>query len=102
VVADRDDTVLFEHIDGFFDAGDSGGINDDVAFPVVADGAHQQLELDILAFALAYDITQVGTVKARDVLVRIAQLELLQNVVTDAAGGAGGEGSDGAVGKICA
>src|ERR1700686_4628004 len=40
-----------------------------------------------------------GPAKAGNVLVRIAQAELLDNVVANALGGAGGERRDGVVGK---
>ena len=55
-----------------------------------------------LLVALVHDVAQVGAVEAGDVLVRVAKLELLQDVVAHAARGAGGEGGDGLVGKMLA
>ena len=52
--------------------------------------------------ALPHDVAQVRTMKAGDVLVRIAKLELLDDVVAYALGGAGGKGGDGNLGKIFA
>ena len=38
--------------------------------------------------------------EAGDVFVRIAKLELLEDIVAHAPGGAGGEGGDGLIGKV--
>ena len=55
-----------------------------------------------LLVALMRHVTQVGAMEAGDVFVRLAELELLQDVVPHAAGGAGGEGGDGLIRKMLA
>ena len=50
--------------------------------------------------ALMHHVAQIRAVEARDVLMRVAQLELLENVVPHAARRARGEGGDRLVRKI--
>ena len=84
--------------DGVSHAGDCWGVYDDASVRDLRDGAEQQLVLRSCV-TLANNVTQVGTAKAGDVSVRIAQAELLDDVVANALGGAGGEGGDGTIGE---
>ena len=52
--------------------------------------------------ALLYHVAKVGAVKAGDVFVRIAQPELIENVVPHALRRTGGEGGDGNIGEVLA
>src|SRR5882672_11180839 len=47
-----------------------------------------------------HQISQVGPMKAGDVLMRLAKLKLLQNVMTHPLGGAGGKSCDRTIGKM--
>ena len=60
---------------------------------------HQQILLR-LRVALLHDVAQIRPVKAGDVLVRIAQLQLVNDVVAHPPRGAGGERRDRALGKM--
>ena len=98
VIADGGDAVFLEEIDGVTHAGDSGSVDDDAAVRDLFDGSEEEF---ILRFgvALANNVPQIGAAKAGDVLVRIAQAELIDDVVADPLGGAGSESGDWAVGK---
>ena len=98
VVADGGDAVFFEEVDGFADAGDGGGVDDDAAVGNLPHGAKEEFILRA-GVGLADDVAQIGAAKAGDVLVRIAKAELVDDVAANAFGGAGGEGGDGEIGK---
>ncbi len=98
VIADGGDAVFLEEIDGVSHACDRGGINDDASVRNLPNGAKEQFIL-CSGVRLADDVTQIGAAKAGDVLIRIAEAELLDDVVADALRGAGREGSNRAVGK---
>ena len=68
---------------------------------MLAERRNQQARLH-LGVALPHQISQVRPVKAGNVLIRLAQAQLLQNVVADAARGAGRERGDGLIRKIFA
>ena len=99
MIGDRGNSVLRQKLHGFLDARDRGRIDDHVAARVVPQRAHQQLLL-FAAFALLHDVAQIRAMKAGDVLVRIAQAQLLDDVVPHAAGGAGGERRERPVGEM--
>ena len=67
---------------------------------MVAHGIHQQLRL-FPRLAFADQVVQVGAVKAGNVFVGVAQLELRQNVVPHGAGSARRKCCDRVVGKLC-
>src|SRR4029077_6140491 len=98
VITNGGDAVFLEEIDSVTHARDRGSVDDHASVRDLRDGAQQQFILRS-GVTLANDVSQIGAAKAGDVLVGIAQAELLDNVVADALGGAGGEGGDGAVGK---
>jgi len=52
------------------------------------------------AFALLHQIAEIPPVKTGDALMGIAQLQLVQNVMTNPLGSAGGERCDGMIGKV--
>ena len=98
VIANGGDAVFFEEIDGFADAVDGGGVDDDAAVGDLADGAKEEFVLRA-SVGLADDVAEIGAAEAGDVFVGIAQAELLDDVAAHAFCGAGSEGGDGAVGK---
>ena len=99
VIADGGNLLLFEKVHRLFNFGDGRRVNNDAAVLVVAQGAQQQARL-LAPCALLHQIAQVRPVKAGNVLVRIAQLQLMKNVVTHSPGGAGGKGRDGTIRKV--
>ena len=101
MVADGGDALVLEKIDGLFHAIDGGRINNDVAVGIIAQNFKEKRKL-LDAVALADQITQVRTMKAGNVFIRLAEMELGENVSPDVFGCAGGEGGDGAVGKALA
>ena len=78
---------------------DRGRVDDYASGGVGSQGAHEQSGLRARV-ALFDHVTQIGAMKAGDVLIGIAQAELLDDVVADVARGAGGEGGDGAIGEM--
>ena len=99
MIADGGNLVLLEKVHSLFHLGDSRRVNDDAAVLVVTQGAQQQAGL-LAACAFLHQIAQVRPVKAGNVFVRIAQLQLVKNVVTHPPGGAGGKSGDGTIGKM--
>src|SRR5690242_13629212 len=96
VIADGGDAVFLEKVYGVSHTGDGGRVDDDAAVGDLLDGAQQQFILRA-SIGLANDVAQIGAAKAGDVLERLAEPELLDDVVADALGGAGGEGGNRAV-----
>ena len=99
VICDGGNSLLLEEIHCLFDPGDRGGVDDDVAVRVLPQRPHQQAGLHA-PIAFLHDIPQVAPIEAGDVLVRIAQPELIDNIVTHPPGGACGKSCDGAVRKM--
>ena len=87
------DTALFQEIYRLLHARDGRLVDDYVAFVV---SAHQRLQQaqHFSALALFGHVTQIGAVEAGNVFVRVTQLKLVEDVVTDPLGGAGGESGD--------
>src|SRR5713101_3652166 len=98
VITDGGDAVFFEEIDGFSHASDGGRVDDDAAVRDLPYGAKEEFVLRA-GVGLADDVAEVRAPKTGDVLVRIAQTELLDDVAANVFGGAGGEGGDGAIRK---
>src|SRR5580692_9872535 len=71
VVSDGGYPPLLQEINRFFDASDGGRIYDDGAVGVAADGVHQQRWL-LSIFTLARHVSQIGSMKAGNILCRIA------------------------------
>src|ERR1700686_4466284 len=80
VISDRWNPAVLQKCDGFLHSGNRRRINNDVASRIVLYRAQQQSTL-ILRVALLHVITQIVTLEAGDVLVRITQLQLLDNIV---------------------
>src|SRR5712692_9889733 len=99
VICNGGNSLLLEEIHCPFDPGDRGGVDDDVAVRVLPKRPHQQAGLHA-PIAFLHDIPQVGPMEAGDVLVRVAQPELIDNIVTHALGGACSKSCDVAVGKM--
>ena len=101
VIGDGGDAPVRQKIHGLFHRGDGGRVHDHAFALVGAQGRQQQARVRLFV-ALVRHVAQVGAVEAGDVLVRIAQPELFQNVVPHAPGGAGGERGDGLIGEVLA
>src|SRR5205823_1973582 len=93
VITDGGDAVFLEEIDSVTNARDRGSVDDHASVRDLSYGAEQQLILRSGA-ASANDVSQIGAAKAGNVLVGIAQAELLDDVVADALGGAGGRSEE--------
>jgi len=98
VIADGGDAVFFEQIDDFADAGDGWRVHDDVAVLHFLYGFDDAGVLHV-SFALADEIAEVFAAEAGHGFEGIAEVELVDDVVTDLLGGAGGEGGDGMIGE---
>ena len=85
----------FRKCDGLVDACNGRRVDDDVLASVSAQRGHQAAASAFGSVALPHQVAQVRPVEARDVLVRLAQVELREDVVPHAPRGAGGEGGDG-------
>ena len=92
--------MLVQQIDGLFHPRDGRRVDDDVAARVRCAGRVTSSRVCVAAVALPHQVAQVGPVKAGNVLVGLAQLQLLQNVVPHVPRGAGREGRDGAIRKM--
>ena len=101
VVGNSRDPVLGQEIHRFIHPDNGGGVDDRVAVGVREQGLNQQTRLRA-AVAFPHQVAQIGPVEADDVLIRLSQLELLQDIVPYELGGAGGERGYGAVREILA
>ncbi len=101
MITDRSNALVLQKIHRLFHAIDGGRINDDVAVRIIAQDFEQQRQL-LDAVALAHQITQIGTVKAGNVFIRLAQMELRQYVRANMTRRASRKGSNRTVGKSLA
>ena len=83
--------AFFQEIYRLLYAGDGRFVDDYVALVV---SVHQRLQKaqHFSALALFDHVSQIWAVEAGDVFVRVTELELVQDVVTDSLRGAGREG----------
>ena len=82
--------MLLEKIHSLFDSDDGRGIHNHVGARMISQSAEKQARLR-LPFAFSYDVSQIRSMKAGDVLCRITQLQLIKNVMTNPPGRARGE-----------
>ena len=99
VVSKRGLLLVPQNRYNFFHARDCGRVHDHAALRMTAQCAQQHFHLRA-RFALLHHVLQVGTVKAGNIFVGLAHLQLMKNVVPHALRGAGRKGRDGAVGKM--
>src|SRR5580704_2790706 len=92
-------SMLLEEINRFFHLVNGRRINNYILFRVGAQGLQQKIWLFASA-AFLDDVTQVRTVKTRDVFVGIAQLKLVNNIVTHSLSRTRGESCNGLFRKI--
>ena len=79
---------------------DSRSVDDDAAIRVSPQRLKQHIHL-FTGNAFFDDIRQVRPVKAGNVLVSLAKLQLLQDIVAHAPGGARSESGNRGIGKLC-
>ena len=96
MVRDRRNSLIFQEVNRLLHLINGRRINNHVAARIFVQRFYQKSGLG-LGIAFVHHVTQIGAVKAGNVLVRIAQAELVNDVVPDPACGAGGKGSDGKV-----
>jgi len=99
VIADGSHAVFLQEIDRVSHARDCRGgktmmLPSDTCFT-----ARSSHSFCVFCVTLANDVAQIGTAKAGDVFVRLAQAKLLDDVMANPLRGAGGERGDRTVGK---
>ena len=99
VIGDGGNSLLGQKIDGLLDFADGRRINNHVAVRISSERAQQKVVLGPRVHFL-HHVPQIWPVETGDALMRIAQAELVHDVVPHAPRGAGGKRSNGMVGEM--
>src|SRR5271154_1344350 len=99
VISHGGDVAIFQKIDSLLHAINRRRINNHVAARIAVQSLDQQFHL-LQPFTLAHEIAQVRPVKAGDIFIGTAQLQLRQNVVPHMPRGARRESRDRTIGKL--
>ena len=102
VIGDRGNPLVLQVVHRALHLRDGGRVDDHaIALHKPCNARHQPAAVRLLV-ALLHDVTQVGAMEAGDVLVRLAKLELVEDILPHAPRGAGGKRGDGHLRKILA
>ena len=94
MISNRANSLLFQESYGLLDFVNGGRINNHVAAGILIEGRYQEIGLRASS-TLFHNVAQIRPMEAGDVLMRIAQPELIDNIVTHPARGAGRKCSNG-------